>query len=96
MHPWSCPLVSTPCHNCELTLTSLSEYPDQSTLIKALEDRPDKSRYKEALEHMYNVAVAKGFDKTMADHDLDLIATPMDSAICSHSAASGRSTVHAL
>jgi amidase len=67
------------------------EAPDQSELIKAIEDRPSDELYRHALEHLRKIGRDEGLDKAFNEHDLDIVIGPMDSPTCSLSMASGRS-----
>ncbi|XXH04737.1 hypothetical protein Hte_011159 [Hypoxylon texense] len=64
------------------------EAPDQSWLIRAVEGRPTEEAYQEAIDHIAKVGKG-GLDKAMEEHQLDIIAGPMDSSLCALSCASG-------
>ncbi|KAK4144609.1 uncharacterized protein C8A04DRAFT_11444 [Dichotomopilus funicola] len=63
--------------------------PDQSWLVKAVEDRPSDEQYRDAFEHMSTIGRDQGLRKTLDEHNLDLVIAPMDSPVCSLSFASG-------
>ncbi|KAK4151888.1 amidase signature domain-containing protein [Chaetomidium leptoderma] len=67
----------------------LAKAPDQSYLIKAVENRPSEDQYRNAFEHMRKIGRDEGLDKAFDEHNLDIVIAPMDSPICSLSMASG-------
>ena len=70
-------------------LTHHVEAPDQSYLIKAIENRPSEGQYRHAFEHTRKIGRDEGLDKAFGEHDLDVVLAPMDSPVCSLSMASG-------
>jgi hypothetical protein len=70
-------------------MLTTAEAPDQDRLINALKDVPSQEKYEEAVAHMRKVSRLDGIDKTMTDHDLDVLVMPTESAICSIAAAAG-------
>jgi len=65
------------------------DFPEQGRLVHALENPIDKEDYQRAISQCHTVARDRGVDKTMAEHDLDLIAFPMDSPCPRVAAAAG-------
>jgi hypothetical protein len=65
--------------------------PDQSWLIRAVEEKPAQGIYEAAFAHMRKIARDQGIHKAIAEHDVDVLLAPMDSPVCSLSTASGKS-----
>ncbi|KAK6000669.1 hypothetical protein QM012_003394 [Aureobasidium pullulans] len=63
--------------------------PDQDRLINALKDVASKEEYDKAVAHMRKISREDGIDKTMEEHDLDVVVMPTESGICSIAAAAG-------
>lgn len=72
-----------------MTNNFTSAAPDQSWLVKAVEEKPSEESYQRAFAHMERVA-KDGISKVMSEHGLDIIVGPMDSPLCSLSSASGK------
>ena len=70
------------------------EYPDQSTLVNALQYPPSDDLYEQAISLMAEVACVKGLDQAFDTNGLDLLAVPMDSLVAVMAAASGKSLVY--
>jgi amidase len=63
--------------------------PDQSWLVKAVKEPPSQEEFDRAMSHVRKIAKEEGFDRVMDENHVDIIIAPMDSPICSLSAASG-------
>ncbi|AEO66790.1 uncharacterized protein THITE_151705 [Thermothielavioides terrestris NRRL 8126] len=63
--------------------------PDQSWLVRAVENRPSEAQYRDAFQHMLQVGRDQGLRKVLDEHNLDVVIAPMDSPVCSLSTASG-------
>ena len=66
--------------------------PDQSWLIKAVDEKPTEKTYEAAFAHMRKIGRNQEIEQVIKEHDLDVILAPMDSPVCSLSTASGTLT----
>jgi hypothetical protein len=67
-----------------------ADFPEQGRLIDTLHHRIEQEKYNEAMTLCRRVARERSIDKVMAEHDLDLIAFPMDSPCPRVAAAVGK------
>lgn len=65
------------------------EHPEQGRLLHTLENPISRELYEEAMTLCHKVARDQGIDKAMEEHQLDLIALPMDSPCPRLAAAAG-------
>ncbi|KAI7777252.1 hypothetical protein LA080_003841 [Diaporthe eres] len=63
--------------------------PDQSTLIKVVENPPTEVTYHAAFARMQTVSRDEGIDRVVSQNDFDVVLVPMDSSVCSLSTVSG-------
>ncbi|KAK4446773.1 amidase signature domain-containing protein [Podospora aff. communis PSN243] len=75
-------------NKCRLERCLPESAPDQSWLIKAIDEKPSPERYVATRNHMLRVG-RDGLAKVFRDNDLDLVIAPMDSSACVLSTASG-------
>ena len=73
------------------SLTRLVEYPDQTLLINASQNRPSEDLYARATLHLEETARTNGLDRIFKEKGLDLLAMSMDCQIHTMAAASGLS-----
>ncbi|KAJ8132474.1 hypothetical protein O1611_g1152 [Lasiodiplodia mahajangana] len=66
-----------------------SDFPEQGRLVDTIENPISAEQYKNAVEVCRRVARENGIDKVIADHELDLVAFPMDSPCPRVAAAAG-------
>ena len=76
--------------NSHADLELPEEFPSQSTLISASESHVFKGMYERAWKHVRHAERKEGFDKVMEENNLDSVAIPIDSPICTMAAASGQ------
>jgi amidase len=73
-----------------MTLAPGTEFPKgQAQLTDTLAGVTSDVKYEEAKEFLRTMAGAQGFDKIFADHDVDLVAGPLDGRIVTVAAAAG-------
>ncbi|KAH6615688.1 amidase signature domain-containing protein [Chaetomium sp. MPI-SDFR-AT-0129] len=65
------------------------DFPDQNRLIDTLENVIDRQTYEAAINLCRTVGRDQGVDKALNEHDLDLVALPMDSPAPRIAAAAG-------
>ncbi|KAK4237003.1 hypothetical protein C8A03DRAFT_45091 [Achaetomium macrosporum] len=66
-----------------------SAMPDQSWLVKAVENGPSEERYRDTFPHVLKVRRDRGLRKVLGEFHLDVVIAPMDSPVCSLSTAFG-------
>lgn len=72
-------------------LTSI-DFPEQGRLIDTMDNPISREVYEKAMKLCRTVAAKEGVDKALQEHNLDMIALPMDSPSPRIAAAAGRSS----